>query len=322
MMRPLMLLSALVFAAAALPAGERGAARPPLTGNPRVDLFAGGPAALIPAEAPLTLRSQEELTATPQEKSPWIAGALSLALPGAGEIYAQDHVKGAAFLAAEALSWFVAYTYNKKGRTQTVDFENYANEHFSVVRYAVWTLDNIGTLSNGTLSRTMYEDEVLNIDYDPDDPCGPPFSCVEWFALNDMERDIGGAAPPGGNAYVHALPLYAEQQYYELIGKYEQYSRGWEDADLSPISSSDLPLRNNSEMFRTYSAMRAQANDYYDLASTFVAVAVLNHVVSALDAYWTATRYNSALHAELKMRLQPTLFGVYPTTEARVRYEF
>jgi hypothetical protein len=320
-----MLLALLASLVSVLSAGERGGISRPLTGNPRIDFFSGGVASLpVRSGAPgMIFRDQEEM-APAEEKSPWIAGALSLAVPGAGEIYSESYVKGAAFMAAEALSWFVAYSYNKKGRTQTVDFENYANQHFSVVRYANWTMDNIGTLSNGTLSRTMYEDQVFNSDYDPDAPCRPPFLCVEWPALNEMERAIGDAAKdiPGGNAYVHALPRYAEQQYYELIGKYEQYSRGWEDADQSPITSSDLPLRNNSEMFRTYSAMRAKANDYYDVAGTFVAVAVINHVVSAFDAYWTATRYNKALHAELKMRLQPTLFGVVPTTEARVRYEF
>ena len=68
--------------------------------------------------------------------------------------------------------------------------------------------------------------------------------------------------------------------------------------------------------------MRANANHMYDIAGTWVSVAVLNHVVSALDAYWSATRYNSALRAEVKMRLQPTLYGLVPVTEARVRYNF
>src|SRR5512142_2245978 len=146
MTRLLIVLCALALCAAMLPAGERGApaAVPaPPTGNLRVDLFAGGLAALPRPDAGLVFQDQDAPGAGAEEKSPWIAGALSLALPGAGEIYSQSYVKGAAFMAAEAVSWIVAYTYNKKGRTQTVDFENFADQHFSVIRYANWTLDNI-----------------------------------------------------------------------------------------------------------------------------------------------------------------------------------
>jgi hypothetical protein len=68
--------------------------------------------------------------------------------------------------------------------------------------------------------------------------------------------------------------------------------------------------------------MRAQANNQYDIASTFVSVAVVNHIVSALDAYWTATRFNNSLHASVKMRVEPTQYGVVPVTEARIEYRF
>lgn len=303
----------------------RAGERPPihLTGNHAVDFF--GKSTLSSHSSPSPSVSnlfQEE--SMPKEKSPMLAGLMSLVVPGAGQVYSENYIKGAVFFAAEAASWYVAYSYNKKGRRATVDFENFANKHWSAVRYINWTLDNIGVLSNGNLARTQFEDIVYNSDYDSDDPlsCRPPFRCVEWAVMNDMERQIGSNAPTGGNAYVHSLPLYAEQQYYELIGKYEQFSRGWVDSDQSAVTSSDLPLQNNSEMFRQYSRMRANANGYYDVASTWVSVAVLNHIVSALDAYWSATKFNKALHAEVNMKLQPTPFGLVPMTEARVRYEF
>ena len=293
------------------------------TGNPAVDFFSGQTlASQHAATLPATKMFQEE--SMTQDKSPMLAGLMSLVVPGAGQAYSENYIKGALFFAVEAASWYIAYSYNKKGRKATVDFENFANSHWSAVRYINWTLDNIGVLSNGNLARTQFEDNVYNSDYDPDDPlsCKPPFRCVEWAAMNDMERQIGSNAPAGGNAYVHSLPLYAEQQYYELIGKYEQFSRGWEDADQSAVTLSDLPLKNNSQMFSDYSRMRANANGYYEVASTWVSVAVLNHIVSALDAYWSATKFNKALHAEVNMKLQPTPFGVVPITEARIRYEF
>ena len=149
--------------------------------------------------------------------------------------------------------------------------------------------------------------------------CPPPFGCVKWIELNRLERDIS-AAPDNG--YTHQLPYYGAQQYYELIGKYDEFSRGWDDADLRPIAQSDLPLRSNSQKFYQYAEMRAQANNQYDIASTWVSVAVVNHIVSALDAFWSATRYNNSLHAAVRMRVEPTRYGVAPVTEARVEYRF
>ena len=68
--------------------------------------------------------------------------------------------------------------------------------------------------------------------------------------------------------------------------------------------------------------MRAKANDYYDIASTFISVAVINHVLSAVDAFWSATRYNKALRAEVKVRMKLTPLGLTPMPEAKFTYEF
>jgi len=284
-----------------------------LTGNPSVDFFSNPN--LLSAQLSLsdTIIADQPYTSLKEEKSPWLAGLLSLGVPGAGELYTKSYLKAALFIAAEATSWIVAYSYNKKGDKQTDKFHDYANLHWSAQRYALWSYNNIGDLSNNQLSNANY-DPVPDGE-DPD--CGPPFDCVVWSELNRMERDISSS---GFNGYTHQLPHYGEQQYYELIGKYDQFSRGWDDADQGPPSS--LPLRSNSQRFYEYAKMRAQANNYYDVAGTFVSVAVINHVISALDAYWSATRYNKALHAEVKMRMQPTRFGLVPVTEAKLSYTF
>lgn len=257
----------------------------------------------------------EEEGGSTGEKSPLLAGALSLALPGAGEFYSNSYLKAALFLAVEATSWSVAYTYNKKGDRQTTDFQNFADMHWSAARYANWTQENASTLNPAITDPSSYH-IFPNGQYVD---CPAPFDCVRWGELNRLERDIS-AAP--ANGYTHQLPAYGAQQYYELIGKYDEFSRGWDDADLRPISQSDLPLRSNSQKFYQYAEMRAQANNQYDVASTWVSVAVVNHIVSALDAFWSATRYNSSLHADVRMRVQPTRYGVAPVTEARVEYRF
>ena len=304
-----------------LSAGEQ----PPmhLTGNPRVDFFGGTSLSLSQPSRYVNPIVQSDMDEAPRkEKSPWAAGAFSLVIPGAGELYTQNYLKGAIFFVADVAAWTLAYTYNKKGNRQTDEFQAFANAHWSAVRYANWTMDNLVVLTEGHADRSQYEDLVFNSDYDPSSPCPPPFRCIEWAELNAMEDTIGHYSPPGGNGYTHRLPYFAEQQYYELIGKYTEFSRGWDDADLSAITASDLPLKSNSARFYEYANMRAQANRYYDIAGTWVTLAIVNHVISAIDAYWSATKYNAALHAEANMHFQSTPFGMVPTTEVTLKYNF
>ena len=68
--------------------------------------------------------------------------------------------------------------------------------------------------------------------------------------------------------------------------------------------------------------MRAEANHQYDVSSTWLSVVIVNHVLSALDAYWSATSYNKTLHAEAHMNLIPTNYGMVPYTELKLAYKF
>jgi hypothetical protein len=312
----------LALASCSLLAGEN----PPrfVSGNPHVDIFGGqqfGPSGLTARVFPSANDSIPYLgTGSPssEEKSPWLAGALSLVIPGLGEVYTKNYVKGAAFFLADVAFWSLAYSYDKKGDQATVDFQNYANLHWSAGRYADWTLNNLAVL-NSTLTRSA---DSYRVGVFPEDEidCGPPFPCVDWDSLNQMERDI--AAAPYPNGYTHVLPHYNQQQYYELIGKYDEFSRGWDDADLSPITTNDLPLKSNSKRFYEYAAMRADANHWYDVAGTYVSIAVINHVLSAADAFWSASKFNKDLRAEVRMQLTPTPYGLQPSTIARFSYRF
>jgi len=299
------------------------------TGNPRVDFFGISPASLSLADTnPPPIARTMENSQTEEEKSPWIAGILSLAVPGAGEAYTKNYIKGAIFLAAEVVSWVTVLDYNKKGDNQTQYFQDYANAHYSVVRYANWTLDNLGVLHPSPalpMTREQYNTKIYGTDQLGDESSGPPFSIVNWAELNKMEQDIANGVL---NGYTHSIPYYGEQQYYELIGKYDQFSRGWDDANRDPSAPLDADnpgsqvIKSNSKRFYEYAKMRAQANNYYDVAATWMAVAVANHILSALDAYWSATRYNSSLHAGLNMRLQNSPLGLIPVTEASIRLDF
>jgi hypothetical protein len=310
------LFAATLFLVTICGAGERPGV--PLTGSPRLDFFGGGaPGPLAPFSRPLPAIQDNSLAPVAGEKSPWLAALLSLAVPGTGEVYAGSYLKGALFFAAEATMWVFAYSYDKKGDDQTEAYKAYANDHWSVIRYIDWTAAHLGFLNPDL---TISADDYLFVIYPDESQCDPPYSCVDWAELNQMEHDIANGRL---NGYTHALPYYGEQQYYELIGKYEQFSRGWDDSgDLNPELENNVPIRNTSNRFNIYSDMRAEANRQYDVAATFVNIAVVNHVLSAIDAFWSVTKLNKSLHADVRMKLQGSPRGPVPVTTANFRFDF
>jgi len=275
-----------------------------ITGNRTVDFF-GIPKSYATTPTQTTYFSVRD--AFPQadrtEKSPWLAGLLSAAVPGAGEFYSGSYIKAGVFFGIEVASWVIASTYNRKGDKQTAFYKAYADEHYSPIRYAQWVYKYVDQI-NPNIDRLDYK--LWNEQYDSG---GVPFSYLNWPELNRMEYDVG--AP-----FTHRLPVYGEQQYYELIGKYKQFSKGWDD------EPDELDHKTPEERYYYYAHEFNLADKYYNIASSFIAVAVANHILSAFDAAWSASRYNKALHAEVNIQMQPSPFGFIPTAQATLLYTF
>jgi hypothetical protein len=113
-----------------------------------------------------------------------------------------------------------------------------------------------------------------------------------------MEREIGGW-------YSHTLPPYQSQQYYELIGKYPQFAQGWDDAQPNASASYDEAKAELSYNYLYYSGERGKANDYYSKSQTGVIIIVVNHILSAADAAWTASSHNKGLNAGIGLQAVP-----------------
>jgi hypothetical protein len=212
------------------------------------------------------------------KKSPFLAGLLSLVIPGAGEFYAGSYWETAIFVAVEAAVITTAVIYDRKGDDQTEVFQNYADDYqnpdhnWSVVKYAEWIIAHkLNGVDPGIITST---NESL-----------PPWQRVNWSVLNAHESGS------------HHLELHGEQQYYEMIGKYHQFAPGWND--FPETQTSPEPISGN---FRHYAGLRGKANDYYNVASKAVIGIYVNHFLSAIDAVWTTINYNSSL--AVKMRVE------------------
>ncbi|MDZ4712339.1 MAG: hypothetical protein SGI89_08420 [bacterium] len=216
----------------------------------------------------------------PNQKSPLLGALFSGVLPGAGEFYSKSYLKAAIFLAIEAGLWTGYSIFQKKGNDQTDKFQGYANQNWSLNKYAQWLVEQqfagYGAITNSQSTN-----------------------------LEQLRREINIVE---GQNFSHQLPPIGEQQYYELIGKYQNFVPGWMDADLSRVN------RNNyggytTTMFISYSFDRQEANDYYNKGTTALTVIILNHILSAADAAWSVSMFNKSLKVRTGIKLENKYSG-------------
>jgi len=118
-----------------------------------------------------------------------------------------------------------------------------------------------------------------------------------WNSLDSTEQ----------NQFSHRLPDEKNHEYYENVGKYDQFSVGWEDAGVSP---EEFDPRNPppSAYRNTYLDTRDESNRMFSRARTFTVCVLANHVLSGFDAALTARSYNkkqerfAGLQLKMKMR--------------------
>lgn len=225
------------------------------------------------------------------KKSPWLATLFSFIVPGAGEFYAESYLKAGIFAAVEAAVITTAVIYNNKGDNETGVFQNYANSHWSAVRYAEW-LVRYAASEGQTV--TIDENRVRQGDYS------------QIHAVEDLFSNLS-----------HNLASYGEQQYYEMIGKYHQFAGGWDDFNPQQLTTTPISPR-----FNYYSDLREKANNYYAVSSTAVIGIYINHFLSAIDAYWTTTVYNKEV--AVNMSVDPKRYAdniiLVPTVNFRMNF--
>ncbi|MCX8056501.1 MAG: DUF5683 domain-containing protein [Ignavibacteria bacterium] len=237
-------------------------------------------------------------------KSPVVAGVLSALVPGAGEIYNGDYLKAILFLAVEGATIYLNHHYTNKGDNQTKYFQDFADEHWSVVRYAQW-LNQWASALGGNANIQINPDQSLK-----------PWERVNWNQLNQAERTI--------KEFSHTLYPHGHQQYYEMIGKYPQYSQGWDDSKfaLGIYSVAGEYYYDTKGKFIYYSGLRGKANDYYNIADKALIVTITNHIISMIDAIISANRYNSKVKVEMSLeRIQTPLFVEY-NPQLKLKFAF
>ena len=216
-----------------------------------------------------------------EEKSVMRAALYSAVIPGTGQYYAGSIWKAALFAGIEIAGWTVYFVNTSKGDNQETQMEAYADDHWSEQKY--WSYLYHKGKDAGLIDPDTYlvDENNIIINYDA--------NVVN--SLRYLEEGLG---------HTHRLPETKTQQYYEMIVKYlTQFGNAWEDANFIDYYYGNTD-KMTAQMF-TYRDMRNDMNQYYDVASMATNVILINHVLSALDAAWTASRYNREITMKIRV---------------------
>jgi hypothetical protein len=217
-------------------------------------------------------------TAPAEEKSPRRAFLFSALLPGAGEFYAGAPRRAIGFFGVEAVALGLYFTWKGKGDDIEKEFRAVADQSWDPVAYLEWR----------TSTRASRFSSITHA-----------LPCSSFVAgggdINASLKDCGGREV---------------QQYYELIGKYNQYIAGWDDVvrtdTNSPVQPTDIDSVESfsSQKRLAYEVRRDDSNKYLKRASNILGLVLVNHALSAIDAARAARLHNGGkAAAETRTRL-------------------
>lgn len=248
--------------------------------------------------------SSSNLIWTMQTK-PGVALLSSAVIPGLGQAANHKWLRAGAYFVADVILLAVHLNSQHRAKELERDYKQFADNNWSVVTYSQWLVDyhEQNNISNPYIDELEQQVQGQNPAYDPD----VDWNTVDLQTLRQVERNTPFISSDGtvGNIFSHSMPNYGSQQYYELISKYYQYGPGWNDFGVNrqgdPLDSRYQLSWNGDDMpphFLEGATLSDRFNDKYRVAGNMLAYMLLNHVVSAFDAFISVKLKNNRLETE------------------------
>jgi len=202
----------------------------------------------------------------------------SLIVPGLGEFYAGSKIKAVLFFGLDVTFWALYSNYHGKGKDEEKRYKVFADTTWFEDDYKQWLYDSVHT-------QTIPYDIVSDT--------------FPYWNNEKQEWEY----------FSHRLPDKKTQQYYEMIGKYEQFTAGWGD---------------NLENRDKYLEKRRISNDWLNKAKYSAMFSVANHILSAFDAAISVKKYNKKgerfSQIQFKMRLVERDQEIIPRLSVSMRF--
>jgi hypothetical protein len=286
-------------------------------------------APVVPTPPTPRARVTRETTINPLDvkkgsyRNPKKALFMSLLVPGLGQAYVGQspytYARAAVYFGTEVtlgLMWY-QYTVVKYDRV-TARYRRFADEHWSQGVYenkafdesAVENFEVVNPRRQSFCDAVQERESVggdiayrgcLNL---LDADSAALSNNYTQFRTNTDDRALfaapfgTGVANPDSVGRIRGR-LADPVEFYALIGGYQEFIAGWEDA-VNVIYSADSITGTSLQRDR-YNAMREQAQDYSRMQAWFIGGLVINHIASAVDAALTA-RYNNRVLYEGEAR--------------------
>ena len=208
----------------------------------------------------------------------------SLILPGAGQWYNKSPaLKIGLFAGIEAASIFSGLQWKKKAEDIRLQYEIFADQNWDLETWVFNTLNTpIGNYAdvhiNGTHKLTLVLSGSLAVQYG------------NYVSSDSLENNAHWV-------YTNEVSVLRDRDFYENIGKYDQFVGGW--IDCYGLANNQLwfevekDVGDSTEIIistpnkENYVNQRGRSNDYLNMAKYAVSAVMFNHVISALEAVWS-----------------------------------
>ena len=208
----------------------------------------------------------------------------SLILPGVGQWYNKSPAwKIGLFAGIEAASIFSRLQWRKKAEDIRLKYEIFADDNWDLETWVSNTLNTpLGNYAdvhiNGTHKLILVLSGSLAEQYG------------NYVSSDSLENNAHWV-------YTGEVNVLRDRDFYENIGKYDQFVGGWTDC-YGPANKQlwfevEKDVGDSTEIIistlnkEDYVGQRARSNVYLNMAKYAVSAVMFNHVISALEAVWS-----------------------------------